>query len=136
MPYKLGTFDFDESSRIKFERLGGRIAFPNMEGHPVYEYLSREKDQLIDADTYDANEVADDDNESEEDEEMTPRDVSEKVKEAGIEHVVSIHGGNKQPYIDQDLIEADFGVDESTARVARKLLDREIDPENYVPQTA
>ena len=136
IPYKLGTFDFDESSRIKFERLGGRISFPNMEGHPVYEYLSREKDELIDSDTYDANELGEDEDEGEEEEELTPRDVVEKVKDAGVGRVVSIHGGNKQPYIDQDLIEADFGVGEENARKARKLLNRDIDVENYAPQPA
>lgn len=57
IPYKLGTFNFNESSKIKFNRLDGRIGFPKMDGDPLFEHVSELKDELIDTESYDADEL-------------------------------------------------------------------------------
>jgi hypothetical protein len=45
--------------------------------------------------------------------------------------VVSIHGGNKQPYIDPALIEADYGVSGREAKKVKSLLERDVDVQQY-----
>lgn len=57
VPYKLGTFNFSESSKIKFQRLDGRIGFPQMDHDPLYEHVSSLKDELIDSEEFDADKM-------------------------------------------------------------------------------
>lgn len=64
-PYALGTFDFDESSSIRFERLDNRIHFPRMDDDPFYQHVSALKDELIESERYDADDLVDDDGEDE-----------------------------------------------------------------------
>lgn len=64
-PYKLGTFDFDEGSRIKFQRLDNRVHFPRMDDDHFYQHVSSLKDDLIDSEKYDADQLLDGDKEDE-----------------------------------------------------------------------
>jgi len=63
--------------------------------------------------------------------ELTAREVAEEIRAEGVGNVVSIHGGNKQPYIDPSLIELDYGLSAREAKKVKSLLEREIDPEQY-----
>lgn len=76
-PYKLGTFDFDESSRIKFERLDNRIYFPKMDDDPFYQAVSAKKDELIESEQYDADELLEEEDE---------QSVDEAERELKIQH--------------------------------------------------
>lgn len=73
-PYKLGTFDFDEGSKIRFERLDDRIYFPKMDDDPYYEHVSELKDELIDSERYDADDLL------EEEDEEDPEDVRKEMQ--------------------------------------------------------
>lgn len=73
-PYSLGTFDFDEGSKIKFNRLDNRISFPKMDDDPLYQYLSDRKDDLIHSAKYDADELI------EEEETPEPEEVRKEQK--------------------------------------------------------
>lgn len=126
VPYKLGTFDFDSSSKIKFTRLDDRIGFPDLQGHPAYEYISLKKDLLINSETYDMEEVLEEQQAAAEEEEtMSVQDIVEEIQEEGIDNWVAVHGGNGTQYIDSDLIEVDFGVSAGDARKVKKLLKRD-----------
>jgi hypothetical protein len=63
--------------------------------------------------------------------ELSPRDVVEEIRAEGIERVVSIHNGNKQPYVNPALIEADYGISSRKAKTVKSLLERDIDVEQY-----
>jgi hypothetical protein len=63
--------------------------------------------------------------------ELTARDLVEEIRAEGIDRVISVHGGNKQPYIDPALIEADYGVSAREAKKVKSLLERDVDVEQY-----
>lgn len=78
-PYKLGTFDFDESSSIKFERLDRRVHFPKMDEDPFYEHVSQLKDELIESERYDADDLL------EEEDSEDPEDVRKEMQIAAVQ---------------------------------------------------
>jgi hypothetical protein len=86
-PYKI-TLPFQSSSNdIRPKGLGygadtDRIRFPNMDAHndPFYQHLSTKKDELIDSETWDADEQEGE--EEDEDEELTPEDAQHREKVA------------------------------------------------------
>lgn len=56
------------------------------------------------------------------DEDYSPKEIAEKVKEAGVGDFLSWHGAHKNWYLDKDLIRAEFGLSHSTAQTAKKLI--------------
>lgn len=65
------------------------------------------------------------------DEDYSPQEVVEKVKDAGVGEFLSWHGAHKRWYLDKDLIRAEFGLSHSTAQTAKKLVkaDEKVDLE-------
>lgn len=55
-------------------------------------------------------------------------ELAEQVKEDGVKHVLSLHGGHNKWYIDSDLIEIEYGVSGQKAKKTAKLLKRDVDP--------
>lgn len=53
------------------------------------------------------------------------KDVVNEIKENGITEYVSVHGGNKQQYIDPDLIEIEHNLSARQANKVKKLLARD-----------
>jgi hypothetical protein len=64
--------------------------------------------------------------EDEQDEQLSVQELAEKVKEDGLESVISVHGGNGNRYIDSDLIEIEYGVSGNKAKKTSKLLKKQV----------
>ncbi|QGX95921.1 hypothetical protein EI982_14570 [Haloplanus rallus] len=98
--------------------------FPNLDGTDLWaEFKRRDREHK-------KARLRVDDDDSEE-AELTARELAEEIRAEGVGRVVSIHGGNKQPYIDAGLIEADYGVSIREAKKVKSLLEREVDVEQY-----
>lgn len=61
------------------------------------------------------------------DEDFSPADVVEKVKNSDVAQFLSWHGAHKKWYLDKDLIRAKYGLSHSTAKTAKKLLNNDPD---------
>ena len=96
--------------------------FPDLEGKKLWERFEaedqRRKQERIQPDEDDSEE------------ELTIKELAEKVKEDGLHNVVSLHGGHNRYYIDSDLVEIEYGVSGQKAKKATKLLkrDEDVDP--------
>jgi hypothetical protein len=102
-------------------------AFPSLDGTDLWdEYRERDREHKR------ARLQPDDDEDDDQEPELTPRELCQEVRAEGVNRVVSIHGGNGQPYIDADLIEADYGVSARTAKKVKSLLEREVVLEEVV----
>ena len=55
--------------------------------------------------------------------EMSVKDISDEIEDNGVQSFVSIHGGNKQPYIDSDLIEVEYDLSHRKAKKVKKILE-------------
>lgn len=60
-------------------------------------------------------------------ERRSPKDVAEQIIDGGLAKVVDTHGTTGKPYINQDLIRAEFELSHADARTAKSLVEREID---------
>jgi hypothetical protein len=98
--------------------------FPNLDGTDLWSEFKRRDREHKKA------RLRVDDGESSETE-LTARELAEEIRAEGVGRVVSIHGGNKQPYIDAGLIEADYGVSIREAKKVKSLLEREVDVEQF-----
>jgi len=101
---------------IKVTRL--KIAPPSEEFVEAYEERKAEFKQAL----YD--EIAGEE-EGEEDEGMSPRDVATEIARDDISTYVSIHGQNRMPYINADLIRADYDLSQRDAKAVKSLLERQ-----------
>jgi hypothetical protein len=96
--------------------------FPDLEGKKLWERFEaedqRRKQERIQPDEDDSEE------------ELTIKELAQKVKEDGLHNVVSLHGGHNRYYIDSDLVEIEYGVSGQKAKKATKLLkrDEDVDP--------
>jgi len=74
--------------------------------------------------------------EENEEPEVDLRTVADEIIAEGLGAVVSIHGGNKNPYINKELIELDYGLSARQAGKVKALLERRVDSlEQYVEQS-
>jgi len=60
-------------------------------------------------------------------EEISVKEMATELAKDGIEAVVSEHGNTGEPYINADLIRAEYGVSHKDARTAKSLLEKQID---------
>jgi hypothetical protein len=98
--------------------------FPNLDGTDLWaEFKRRDREHKKDR-------LRVDDDDSDETD-LTARELAEEIRAEGVGRVVSIHGGNKQPYIDAGLIEADYGVSIREAKKVKSLLEREVDVQQF-----
>lgn len=81
------------------------------------EFQAREYDAAID-------EMEDD-----VDDERSVKDVAIEIEDGGIDSYVSIHSQNKQPYINSNLIRADYELSQRDAAAVKDLLERKCDGE-------
>ena len=68
--------------------------------------------------------LSDDD---EEEEERTPKDVATDIANGNVAKVVSEHGNTGEPYINAQLIRAEYGCSHADAKTVKSLLDKQID---------
>jgi hypothetical protein len=77
--------------------------------------------------TIDRLEEGDSDDETEE---LSVKDVADEIEQGGLEQVVSQHTQTKQPYINDDLIRAEYDLSHSDARTVKSLLQKRFDIED------
>lgn len=126
-PYRIKV-GFDDG-QPRTQKLDGAIHFPDMAGDPFYEALNEKKDELLDADTWDADDLVEDD-EPEEDAEPegpTVSDIVEEVLDGDPEKYVSQHPVNNRRYVDSDLLYEDFDLSHSETKRAKKQIQREVE---------
>lgn len=132
-PYEI-TVGFSDGN-VRMKTLDSAIHFPDMGDDPLYQHLDEQKSELLDAESWDADQVLSEDEGGDEgaDEETentrSAKDVAEEIIESGIEEYESIHGGNKTKYINKDLIEADYDLSHREADKVKSLLEREVSRE-------
>lgn len=101
--------------------------FPSLEGTDIWEEFKRrdrkQKEQRMNGNENDG---------SEDDETLSLREIVEEIKQNGVADFVSVNPGNKQPYIDPDLIEYHYGLSARQAKKAKKVLAK--DPDVVVPE--
>lgn len=59
------------------------------------------------------------------DDEKTVKDIAMEIAESKMEDYVSLHSQNKTPYINQNLIRADYDISQNDAKVVKDLLNRQ-----------
>jgi len=121
-PYKVQT-DFS-SGNVRTRKLDDSIRFPDTasQGCRFYEALDEMKSELLDASTWDADDLQEDeDSEDNEPEDEGPslKAIADEVAE-NIDEYTSIHGGNGTEYVDKELIAIDYA-DEISGRDATKV---------------
>lgn len=105
-----------------------RIRFPDVAsaGHPVYEALNEKKEELIDADSFDADDqFTEDDDLEDEDDGMEPEEVAEEiVNRDSVDAYIEDNQG--QQYINRDLLKIDYDLTDSESKVVKSLLKRRL----------
>jgi hypothetical protein len=123
-PYQV-TSDFkDGGIKTKGYDDINRISFPNLDAlnDPVYEALTEKKDELLDSNTLDADEIEGNEEEDKEDDGATLEEIADEVAE-NIDDYTSIHGGRNEEYVDSDLIEIKHDISGRDAKKVKKLVD-------------
>lgn len=125
-PYKIKVGFDDGKARTK--KVDSKILFPDMEGDPFYEYITEDKDELIHAATWDADELQEEEGEDEEEKEKTPQDIADEIIDNGIDEYVDTRQNGKS-YYNKTWIKADYGLSRRAAKEVKQLIEREKDPE-------
>ena len=55
---------------------------------------------------------------------MSVQDVADDIADGGLSDIVSKHAQTKQPYINKDLIRAEYDISHSDARTVKSLLEK------------
>jgi len=105
-----------------------RVRFPDMGKEELYRKLSKKKDQLIGADTYDADDVfaPDEDDEEEEDDGYSPEDVVDEIESRdSLEAYIDDSPGGR--YINRDMLKLDYDLTEAESKTTKALMKRRFD---------
>lgn len=65
--------------------------------------------------------------EEEQDKDLSPNEIATQLIDSGMKAVISEHGRTGEPYIDHDLIRAEYDISHADARTAKKLIRKQID---------
>jgi len=125
IPYKVAT-DFS-SGDVRTKRLGQPIQFPDVAAHGCrfYDALDEMKTELLDAATWDADELREEEDEGDDEpEEMTEQDIADEILDEGLDKYKSTHSQNGTEFIDADLIQVDYGISGRAAERVKKVLGR------------
>jgi hypothetical protein len=109
-----------------FEKRITRNTFapPNEEIVDPYEERKGEFQAAVYERTISKLEEADDDDE---DTERDPQDIATEIANDNLQRYVDVHGTTKKPYINKDLIRAEYDLTHSDAKVVKTLLNRACD---------
>lgn len=104
----------------KVKRL--KLSPPSKELVEAYE----ERKDVFQDDLYEeaVDEMAEDENDS-----MSAKDVAMRISEGGLGPFVSTHNQTKQPYINKELIRAEFDISHSDSSAAKSLLEKQFSDE-------
>jgi hypothetical protein len=91
--------------------------FPSLEGTKIWE-------QYQELDTEKKHERIKPDEDDQEEPDVDVRAVAEEILDEGLEPVIAIHGGNKNPYIAKELIELNYGLSARDAKKAKLVLEQ------------
>jgi len=82
-------------------------------------------------DKFQAEQYADaiDEMEDDVDDEKTVKEVAMEIADGKLSQFVARHSQNNRPYINKELIRAEYGMSISDAKAVKSLLDRQFDPE-------
>lgn len=100
-----------------------RNTFAPPDNTEVIEEYERRKEEFQ-AGVYDETIELLDDMEEEEEEKPSPKEIAEDIADGGLPDVVSRHNQTKQPYINKDLIRAEYEISHSDANAVKSLLER------------
>lgn len=124
-PYKVQT-DFSSGS-VRTKGLDDTITFPDTasKGCEFYEALDEMKSELLDAQSWDADDLrSDDDGDGDDgDDDPSLKDIADEVA-ADIDEFISVNSTNKMEYIDQDMIQMEHDLSRSDSRKVKKLVER------------
>jgi hypothetical protein len=98
-----------------------RARFPSLEGTKIWQEY-KQKDRRMKKERVAASDFDEDDEDDVD--EIDHREIAEEIIAEGVGSVVSIHGGNKQPYIEQKLIEMNYGLGPSDAKKVKLVLEQ------------
>jgi len=102
--------------------------FPSLEGTKIWE-------QYQELDTEKKHERIKPDEDDDAEPEVDVRAVAEEILDEGLEPVIAIHGGNKNPYIAKELIELNYGLSARDAKKAKLVLEQRTgDLQQYVEE--
>lgn len=118
--YKKYPRVYRNGSRVRVERL--KFAPPDYDFVDEYHELKDAHQKRVYDEALQQGEDADDS----EEEELTPNDVADEILDNGHEKYVSEHPQNKTKYVDKDLIRGEYGLSRRKAKVAKKLVEREV----------
>lgn len=93
-----------------------RDTFPDLEGTALWRAFKDEDAQRK------RERIKPDEDDS--DEELSIKELADKIVDDGIRQVVSLHGGHNRLYIDSDLIEVEYAVSGQKAKKTAKLLKK------------
>lgn len=123
-PYKVKV-GFDDG-KVRTKKLDSAIHFPDMADDPYYERITEEKDELMHATTWDADDMMDEEGSEDGEDSVGPKEIAEEIIDEGdLDQYVSTHPSNKTQYVDKDMIQLEFELSEGDSRKVQKLLRRE-----------
>jgi len=93
----------------------------------TYEERKREFQEQMYAETIEALEPE----EESENESRTPKEIAEEIIDDGIQSVLSEHGVTGEPYVNGELIRAEYDMSHRDAKAVKSLLEKEIDVSQY-----
>lgn len=102
----------------------------DMELVETYEARKREFQEQMYAETIEALKP----DEDAEDESKSPKEVAVDITKEGVESVVSEHGNTGKPYINAELIRANYSLSHRDAKAVKSLLEKQIDVSEQVVQ--
>ncbi|WP_148414914.1 hypothetical protein [Haloferax sp. KTX1] len=107
-----------------------RDTFPSLEGTELWEVFKRRDKKRK------AERINPDDDEEESELDLDPRELAQEIVDEGVGRVVSIHGGNKQPYIASELIEVHYGASMRNAKKVKLILENrpDVDLERFAEE--
>ena len=70
------------------------------------------------------------------DDDMGPKDVAAEVIQNGVEEYVNVHGGNGTEYVDGSLLRADYDLSRHDAKMAKKVIERDMQSDSQSHTTA
>lgn len=101
-----------------------RLAFAPPDGEVVEQY--EENKRKFQDEVYEETISKLEGEEEDEEEEKTVKEMAMEIADDGVEGVVTEHGNTGEPYINKELIRAEYGLTQSDARAVKSLLEKRI----------
>lgn len=110
-----------------YEKRITRNTFAPPEDTELVDTYEKRKSAFQDRVYQETIEALEPDDEEEEGDTMSVKEVADDIADGGLDDVVSQHGHTKQPYINKELIRAEYGLSHSDARAVKSILEKRFD---------